>query len=57
LADVGEETGLGGASCSRQPVVAADGRGDPLALGEFNAAVLRFGSTGRYVNRFGSAWN
>jgi ribosomal protein S27E len=37
--------------------VAADGRGDLLALGEFNNAVLRFDSAGRYVNRFGSAGN
>ncbi len=37
--------------------VAADGRGDLLALGEFNDAVLRFDSAGRYLNRFGSAGN
>jgi streptogramin lyase len=37
--------------------VAADGRGDLLALGQFNNAVLRFDSTGRYINRFGSAGN
>ncbi len=37
--------------------VAADGRGDLLALGQFNNAVLRFDATGRYVNRFGSAGN
>jgi len=37
--------------------VAADGRGDLLALGRFNNAVLRYDSTGRYINRFGSAGN
>jgi len=34
--------------------VAADGQGDLLALGEFNNAVFRFDSSGRFVNRFGS---
>jgi DNA-directed RNA polymerase subunit RPC12/RpoP len=34
--------------------VAADGRGDLLALGEFNNSVFRYDSTGRFVNRFGS---
>ena len=34
--------------------VAADGRGDLLALGSFNTAVFRYDSTGRFVNRFGS---
>jgi hypothetical protein len=34
--------------------VAADGRGDLLALGEFNTAVFRYDSSGRFVNRFGS---
>jgi streptogramin lyase len=35
--------------------VAADGRGDLLALGEFNTAVFRYDSSGRFVNRFGSS--
>jgi hypothetical protein len=35
--------------------VAADGRGDLLALGEFNNAVFRFDSSGRFLNRFGSS--
>jgi hypothetical protein len=35
--------------------VAADGRGDLLALGEFNSAVFRYDSAGRFVNRFGSS--
>ena len=34
--------------------VASDGQGDLLALGEFNNAVFRFDSNGRFVNRFGS---
>jgi DNA-directed RNA polymerase subunit RPC12/RpoP/outer membrane protein assembly factor BamB len=34
--------------------VAADGRGDLLALGEFNDAVFRYDSGGRFLNRFGS---
>jgi len=34
--------------------VAADGQGDLLALGEFNNAVFRFDSSGRFLNRFGS---
>jgi hypothetical protein len=33
--------------------VAADGRGDLLALGEFNSAVFRYEPDGRFVNRFG----
>ena len=35
--------------------VASDGRGDLLALGEFNTAVFRYDSSGRFVNRFGSS--
>jgi hypothetical protein len=34
--------------------VAGDGAGDLLALGEFNNAVFRYDSIGRFVNRFGS---
>jgi DNA-directed RNA polymerase subunit RPC12/RpoP len=34
--------------------VAADGRGDLLALGLFNSAVFRYDAAGRFVNRFGS---
>jgi len=35
--------------------VAADGRGDLLALGQFNTAVFRYDARGRFVNRFGSS--
>jgi DNA-directed RNA polymerase subunit RPC12/RpoP len=35
--------------------VAADGRGDLLALGGFNDAVFRYDAGGHFVNRFGSA--
>jgi hypothetical protein len=37
--------------------VAADGRGDLLALGEFNNAVFRYDASGRFLNRFGSQGN
>lgn len=37
--------------------VAADGQGDLVALGEFNNAVFRYDSTGRFLNRFGAQGN
>src|SRR3972149_1523405 len=52
LADGGP--GGGGGVSGRALRVAADGQGDLLALGEFNNAVFRFDSSGRFVNRFGS---